>query len=233
MAKRKAFEIPQDVLTVANMAYAHREAGQKWQKIEQIAKEAKEGERYNQAAPTKYKDLSGETTASRVEVAGAHGKSSDGAHRAGATLVGAASGKGKDWAAADAAVVKAGARASHGNWAAACSARGLSAGAAAEAKGLHAEAGAEVTVGKVEAKLESGLKFVDKHLHASASGPTAGAKSEASLETLTLSGSVGAHAGEAKAGPFAARAGVKFGGGIEGGVPVAHLGPVSAPCCIQ
>lgn len=52
---------------------------------------------------------------------------------------------------------------------------------------------------------------------------------EASLESLALS----AHMGELSAGPFAVRAGGKFGGGIEGGVPVVHAGLVSTPCSIQ
>lgn len=39
--------------------------------------------------------------------------------------------------------------------------------------------------------------------------------------------SVGAHAGEVGAGPFAARAGAKFGAGIEDGIPTLHAGPVS------
>ena len=42
---------------------------------------------------------------------------------------------------------------------------------------------------------------------------------------------VGAHLGEAQAGPFAVRAGVKLGAEVINGVPVVHLGPVS--CSIQ
>jgi len=88
-------------------------------------------------------------------------------------------------------------------------------------------------VGKVIARAGTGVKFVDKNLQASASGPTAGGKGEASMETLTLSAAAGAHAGEVSAGPFAVRAGVKIGAGIEGGIPVLHLGPASTPCSIQ
>lgn len=59
------------------------------------------------------------------------------------------------------------------------------------------------------------------------SGPTAGAGARADLKNATLSGSIGAHAAEAQAGHFAVRAGVKFGGGAEGGVPVINAGPES------
>jgi len=228
MAKRP-FEIPQEVLTAVNAEIAAVEAACKWRKT--IKEGFKETEPYDRSAPTKHKDLSGDMEAERAEVCGKH--CNDGYNRAGASFCGAAANNGKGWASADAAVGKAGARAAHGNWAAAASARCLSAGAHAEAKGLHAAAGCEVTVAKADAKLETGVRFLDKNLQASASAPTAGAKGEASLETLTLSASAGAHAGEVKAGPWALRAGVEIGGGVEGGVPVLHLGPVSTPCCIQ
>ena len=44
---------------------------------------------------------------------------------------------------------------------------------------------------------------------------------------------IGASFAEAKAGPFAARAGVKFGGGIRNGIPEVDLGPVTTPCSIM
>ena len=43
--------------------------------------------------------------------------------------------------------------------------------------------------------------------------------------------SVEASAGEARAGPFAARAGVKFGAGFRNGVPEVDLGPVTVSAC--
>ena len=45
--------------------------------------------------------------------------------------------------------------------------------------------------------------------------------------------SAGAHFGEAKAGPFGVRAGVKFGAGIRNGIPEVDLGPVTAPCSVM
>ena len=44
---------------------------------------------------------------------------------------------------------------------------------------------------------------------------------------------VAASLGEARAGPFAARAGVKFGAGVRNGVPEVDLGPVTVPCSIM
>jgi len=194
------------------------------------------GKRYKQSAPTKFVDLSGHKKGvNRAEVVGAHAEhhGKDSVARAGVSLLGAAAKSSKGIAAANAGIWQAGASASKANWSAGAQARLLTAGAAAEAHGVHSEAGAEATVGKATARVGTGLKALDKHLQVGVSAPTAGAKAEASLETLTLSGAVGASAGEASAGPFAVRAGVKVGGGIEGGVPVVHLGPVSTPCCIQ
>ena len=39
--------------------------------------------------------------------------------------------------------------------------------------------------------------------------------------------------GEARAGPFAARAGVKFGAGIRNGIPEVDAGPVTVPCVVM
>merc|ERR1712073_68034 len=107
---------------------------------------------------------------------------------------------------ADAGALRTGGKSDYGSFAV----RALSAGAKAEARAWHAQAGAEATTAKVEVAANSGYKVLDKTLSASASGPTTGGNAEASGETLTLSASVSAHAAEAKAGPFAARAGVKF-----------------------
>jgi len=109
----------------------------------------------------------------------------------------------------------------------------MSAGAWADAEGLHSVAGAEASLGRAQAALATGFRPLDRHLTATASAPTAEAEAEASLETGTLTASAGAHVGELSAGPWAVRAGGKFGGGVEGGVPVLHAGPVSTPCSIQ
>merc|ERR1711962_1762935 len=57
---------------------------------------------------------------------------------------------------------------------------------------------------------------------------------DAPLVSLEDAGATaGVHAAEARAGPFAVRAGVKFGMGMRHGVPEMDLGPVTFPCCIQ
>ena len=66
---------------------------------------------------------------------------------------------------------------------------------------------------------------------ASATGPEA--KAEAGVSWKYTGASAGAYVGEAKAGPFAVRAGVKVGIGFRNGVPEADLGPVTTPCSIM
>ena len=80
------------------------------------------------------------------------------------------------------------------------------------------------------AHVEAGLTHVP-FAQVSASGP--GAKAETGVSWKYTGASVGAHAGEARAGPFAARAGVKFGVGMRNGVPEVDLGPVTAPCSVM
>ena len=82
------------------------------------------------------------------------------------------------------------------------------------------------TLAKVEAELEN-VPFAQ----VSASGPEA--KAETGVSWKYTGASAGASFGEARAGPFAARAGVKFGAGIRNGVPEADLGPVTVPCSIM
>ena len=60
---------------------------------------------------------------------------------------------------------------------------------------------------------------------ASASGPEA--KAEIGVSWKYTGASVGVYAGEARAGPFAVRAGVKVGFGFRNGVPEVDLGPVT------
>ena len=85
---------------------------------------------------------------------------------------------------------------------------------------------ASATVAKVEAELTN-VPFAQ----VSASGPEA--KGETGVSWKYTGASAGAYAGEARAGPFAARAGVKFGVGLRNGVPEADLGPVTVPCSIM
>lgn len=99
------------------------------------------------------------------------------------------------------------------------------ANANAEASCLGVKASATATVGRVSAG------FDGTPLQASASAPSV--EAGAGIHANHIGAAVGAHAGEVSVGPFAARAGAKFGGGIENGVPVVHAGPVSAPCVIQ
>ena len=65
----------------------------------------------------------------------------------------------------------------------------------------------------------------------SATGPEV--EAEAGVSWKYAGASVGAYAGEVSAGPFAARAGVKFGAEIKNGVPQVDLGPVTVPCSIM
>lgn len=109
----------------------------------------------------------------------------------------------------------------------------VEAGAHVVASGYTAKADARATAARGGISATSGIKPLDKHLNAGGNVLSAGAGAEASLESLTLSASAGAHLAEANAGPFAVRAGAKFGGGLEGGIPVLHAGPVSAPCSVM
>ena len=88
--------------------------------------------------------------------------------------------------------------------------------------------GASVTTAKVEA----GLTNIPL-ANVSAEGPGAGADAGVSWKHTGVS--AGAHFGEAKAGPFSVRAGVKFSAGIRNGIPGAHvnLGPVTASCSVM
>lgn len=90
---------------------------------------------------------------------------------------------------------------------------------------LGAKAGAAVTVAKVQAGISN------TPLQASAEGP--GANAEAGVSFNYAGASVGAHVGEARAGPFAVRAGVRFGAGIRHGVPELDMGPLTVPCSIM
>ncbi|CAH3025070.1 unnamed protein product, partial [Porites evermanni] len=92
------------------------------------------------------------------------------------------------------------------------------AGAGLKDLGARAEASA------VLAKVEAGITHVP-FAQVSASGP--GANAETGVSWKYTGASAGAYAGEARAGPFAARAGVKFWVEIRNGVPEVDLGPVS------
>ncbi|KAG5277556.1 hypothetical protein AALO_G00118960 [Alosa alosa] len=95
----------------------------------------------------------------------------------------------------------------------------------ATAQANETYAGAEACLGVAAA----GLGGTPLQVHAK--GPGANAEAGASKEYTGAS--AGAHAGEVRAGPFAARAGVKFGAGIRNGDPEVDLGPVTTPCCIM
>ena len=88
---------------------------------------------------------------------------------------------------------------------------------------VNAQAGAHV------GKAEVGVKNTPLQAHVSV-GEVGG---EAGVGWQYTGASVGASLAEAKAGPFAARAGVKFGGGIRNGIPEVDLGPVTTPCSIM
>lgn len=67
-------------------------------------------------------------------------------------------------------------------------------------------------------------------LQVSASAPTASAN--AAIGFRSISAVAGAHVGEVTVGPFASRAGVKFGVEI-GRKPADHIGPTIVPCSIM
>lgn len=89
--------------------------------------------------------------------------------------------------------------------------------------------GAHAGVALTSAKAEVGI--ANTPLQAHVQGP--GADAEAGVSWKYAGVSAGAYIAEAKAGPFAARAGVKFGAGIRHGVPEVDLGPVTTPCSIM
>ena len=103
------------------------------------------------------------------------------------------------------------------------SAAKASAGASASVMGFEAKANAHV------AKPQCGVK--NTPLQVSVNAIEAGAHAGASIRYLGAS--VGVYLTEAKAGPFAVRAGVKFGAAIQNGVPVIDVGPVTTPCSIM
>ena len=88
---------------------------------------------------------------------------------------------------------------------------------------VNAQAG--VAVGK------AGVGITNTPLQAHVSVGEAGG--EAGVGWKYTGASVGASVAEAKAGPFAARAGLKFGAGIRNGIPEVDLGPVTIPCSIM
>ena len=102
------------------------------------------------------------------------------------------------------------------------SAAKASAGASASVMGLEAKANAHV------AKLQCGVK--NTPLQVSVGAIEAGAHAGASVRYVGAS--LGVYLAETKVGPFAVRAGVKFGAAIENGIPVIDVGPVTTPCCI-
>ena len=102
------------------------------------------------------------------------------------------------------------------------SAAKASAGASTSVMGLEAKANAHV------AKLQCGVK--NTPLQVSVGAIDAGAHAGASVRYVGAS--LGVYLAETKVGPFAVRAGVKFGAAIENGIPVIDVGPVTTPCCI-
>ena len=77
--------------------------------------------------------------------------------------------------------------------------------------------------------MEAGIAHTPLQAHVQ--GPAAGAEAGASWDYAGVG--VGASLAEARAGPFAARAGVKIGIGCRNGVPEVDLGPVTSPCSIM
>lgn len=101
--------------------------------------------------------------------------------------------------------------------------------AAAEAGVGIEHLGAYAVAEAVTARAGAGIAHTPLQTHAQ--GPAAGAETGASWDYT--GGNVSASLGEARAGPFAVRAGVKFGAGIRNGVPELDLGPVSVPCSVM
>ena len=151
--------------------------------------------------------------------------------------------------------------ASTGSRTAAASACPVGANAMACASGAEANASAALIEGVVEAQARAvageaqasagvGLSCLGAFAGASVSGAKAevgvsnvpfaqagvsviGAGAETGISWKYSGASAGAHLAEARAGPLAVRAGVKFGAGIRNGVPEMDLGPVTVPCSIM
>jgi hypothetical protein len=100
--------------------------------------------------------------------------------------------------------------------------------------GVRIRAGAQVTSAAAQIDLTTtGNSFVDNNLRLRGELPAARAGLRAELESGWVAASAGFHFIELSAGPFAARAGVKLGGGLENGIPVVHAGPISTPCSLM
>ena len=78
-----------------------------------------------------------------------------------------------------------------------------------------------------------GVSYGIKDTPVQASVEVGGAKAEAGASFEYAGASAGVHAAEARAGPFAVRAGVKFGMGVRNGIPEIDAGVITFPCCIQ
>ena len=77
---------------------------------------------------------------------------------------------------------------------------------------------------------EVGLKNTPLQAHVE----LVGAGAEAGASVGYIGASAGAHLAEVRGGPFRARFGLKFGGGIRNGIPEVDAGPVTIPaCCIM
>lgn len=99
----------------------------------------------------------------------------------------------------------------------------------AHAAAIQNHLGARAHVDISTARVAIGLHGTP--LQAAAEGP--GARAAVGFHLAHLGGYFGAHVAEASCGPFSARIGCKFGAGVESGIPVVHMGPVSAPCSIM
>mmetsp|Transcript_77524 Transcript_77524/g.149803 ORF Transcript_77524/g.149803 Transcript_77524/m.149803 type:complete len:268 (-) Transcript_77524:44-847(-) len=104
-------------------------------------------------------------------------------------------------------------------------ATGVGADSNATASVLGAQAGARASGARASVGLEGTPATLGLDL--------AGAGAAAGLHLAHMGAYAGFHLAEAHAGPFAGRFGLKYGGGIENGIPVIHAGPVSAPCTVM
>ena len=89
--------------------------------------------------------------------------------------------------------------------------------------------GAYAKTEAVTARASAGIAHTPLQAHAQ--GLAARAETGVSLDYAGAN--VTASLGEARAGPFSIRAGVKFGAGITSGVPEVDLGPISVPCPVM
>ena len=89
--------------------------------------------------------------------------------------------------------------------------------------------GAYAKAEAVTARASAGIAHTPLQAHAQ--GPAPGAESGVSLDYAGAN--LTASLGEARAGLFAIRAGVKFVAGIRNGVPEVDLGPISVPCPVM